>query len=32
VKIVSAEGTTLTLLAANGTTFGFDVEYESYVP
>jgi hypothetical protein len=31
VKIESAEGTTLTLLAADGTTFVFDVDSESYV-
>jgi hypothetical protein len=31
VKIVSAEGTVLTLLAADSTTFVFDVESESYV-
>jgi hypothetical protein len=32
VKIVSAEGTTLTLIASDGTTFAFDVKSESYVP
>jgi hypothetical protein len=32
VKIVSAQGTTLTLLASGDTTFVFDVESESYVP
>ena len=31
VKIVSAQGTALTLLAADGTTFVLDVESESYV-
>jgi hypothetical protein len=31
VKIVSARGTALTLLAADGTTFVFDVESELYV-
>lgn len=31
VKIVSAEGITLTLLATDGTTFVFDVESESFV-
>jgi hypothetical protein len=31
-KIVSAQGTTLTLLASGGTTFVFDVQSESYVP
>ncbi len=31
VKIVSAQGTTLTLLAADGTTVVFDVRSESYV-
>jgi hypothetical protein len=31
VKIVSAQGTVLTLLATDGTTFVFDVESESYV-
>jgi hypothetical protein len=32
VKIESAEGTKLTLLAADGTTFMFDVKSESYAP
>lgn len=31
VKIVSAQGTALTLLGADGTTFVFDVQSESYV-